>query len=71
MWAMAYNVLMIPLAAGAFFPLTHVQLPPMFAGLAMAFSSVSVVMSSLLLHRYQRPPPVLRDVEIDRLDRYQ
>lgn len=52
---------MVPVAAGALYPATRVRLPPVFAGLAMAFSSVSVVGSSLLLGRYRRPPPVLRD----------
>jgi P-type Cu+ transporter len=60
-WAMLYNVLMIPVAAGVFFPWTHVQLRPMFAGLAMAMSSVSVVLSSLQLTWYRRPQAVLRD----------
>ena len=59
-WAMAYNVAMVPVAAGAFFPATRLQLPPAFAGLAMAMSSVSVVLSSLLLNWYRRPPPVWR-----------
>lgn len=60
-WAMLYNVLMVPIAAGAFYPVFHMQLPPMFAGLAMALSSVSVVASSLMLRWYRRPVPVLRD----------
>jgi P-type Cu+ transporter len=60
-FAMAYNVVMVPLAAGALYPATRVQLPPMYAGLAMAASSVSVVLSSLALMRYRRPRPVLRD----------
>lgn len=54
---MIYNVVMIPVAAGALYPLTHTQVPPWVAGACMAFSSVSVVMSSLLLKRY-RPPGV-------------
>ncbi|GAB4815110.1 hypothetical protein N2152v2_002156 [Parachlorella kessleri] len=62
--ALGYNVLMIPLAAGAFYPLTHMQMPPWVAGACMASSSVSVVCSSLLLRRYKRPKPVLRDLLI-------
>jgi P-type Cu+ transporter len=60
-WAMVYNVLMVPVAAGVLYPSLHMDLPPMFAGLAMACSSVSVVLNSLLLRRYRRPQPVLRD----------
>lgn len=63
-WALGYNVLMLPVAAGVLYPATHVQLPPWVAGACMAFSSVSVVCSSLLLRRYTRPKPVLRDLLI-------
>jgi Cu+-exporting ATPase len=55
-WAMLYNVSSIPLAAGALSPF-GVMVPPMLAGMAMAFSSVSVVLSSLLLKRYRKPLP--------------
>ncbi len=52
-WALFYNVLGIPLAAGLFsrYGLT---LKPEFAGLAMAFSSVSVVLNSLTLKRLEK-----------------
>lgn len=54
-WAMGYNVVMIPIAAGVLFPAFHVQMPPWVAGGCMVASSVSVVLSSLLL-RWYRPP---------------
>ena len=59
-WALAYNVVMLPAAAGALYPSFKVQVPPAAAGAAMAFSSVSVVCSSLALRRFRPPPPVLR-----------
>ncbi len=48
-WAFAYNVVGIPLAGGLFYPLFGWLLSPVFAGLAMALSSVSVVGNSLRL----------------------
>ncbi len=48
-WAFIYNVVGIPLAGGLFYPVFGVVLSPVFAGLAMAFSSVSVVLNSLRL----------------------
>ena len=54
-WAMVYNCLGIPIAAGVFYPLVHDRLPPTVAALAMALSSVSVVLSSLSLRLYQIP----------------
>jgi Cu2+-exporting ATPase/Cu+-exporting ATPase len=48
-WAFIYNIVGIPLAAGLLFPIWGVLLNPVFAGLAMAFSSVSVVTNSLRL----------------------
>lgn len=54
-FAMAYNVIAIPVAAGVLFPWLKIKLPPWAAGACMALSSVSVVCSSLLLRRYRKP----------------
>jgi Cu+-exporting ATPase len=49
-WAFVYNVLGIPVAAGVFYAI-GLTLSPELAGLAMAFSSLSVVTSSVLLNK--------------------
>eukprot|EP01136_Pigoraptor_vietnamica_P030844 Opistho-1_new@90611 len=53
-WATMYNIIGVPIAAGLLVP-AGITLQPMYASAAMAFSSVSVVLSSLLLRRYKRP----------------
>ena len=52
-WAFFYNLVALPIAAGVLYPFFHLQLNPMLASLAMAFSSVSVVTNSLRLKRYR------------------
>jgi heavy metal translocating P-type ATPase len=50
-WAFIYNVLGIPIAAGALYPIWQLQLTPMVGGIAMAFSSVTVLSNALRLKR--------------------
>ena len=52
-WALFYNGIGIPLAAGVFFPLTGWQLSPMFGAAAMSLSSVCVVTNALRLRTFR------------------
>lgn len=52
-WALFYNGIGIPLAAGVFFPLTGWQLSPMFGAAAMSLSSVCVVSNALRLRNFK------------------
>jgi len=69
-WAFAYNVLLIPVAMGALYPVFHIILSPILAAAAMAMSSVSVVTNALRLRGFVRPespeqilhPPLLERV---------
>jgi len=51
-WAFAYNLVLVPVAAGALVPAFGIRLPPALASAAMALSSISVVVSSLRLRRF-------------------
>lgn len=46
-WAYIYNIITIPIAAGLLYPLLGILLNPVYAGIAMSFSSVSVVLNSI------------------------
>jgi len=50
-WAFIYNIIGIPLAGGLFYPIFGWMLSPVFAGFAMAMSSVSVVVNTLLMKK--------------------
>jgi Cu+-exporting ATPase len=54
-WAFAYNVILIPVAAGVLYPTLGITFRPEYAGLAMALSSVTIVTLSLLLKGYVPP----------------
>lgn len=65
LWACIYNAIGIPFAMGLFLPFGGVSLHPMAAGAAMAASSISVVVSSLLLKFWKRP----RWLEVEKLEK--
>jgi cation transport ATPase len=54
-WAFIYNIILIPLAAGALYPAFGILLSPIFAAGAMAVSSVFVLGNALRVKRF-RPP---------------
>uniref|UniRef100_A0A7S4BWU0 Uncharacterized protein n=1 Tax=Chrysotila carterae TaxID=13221 RepID=A0A7S4BWU0_CHRCT len=69
-WATGYNLIGIPLAMGVLFPVWHARMPPMFAGLAMALSSVSVVVSSLFLNGYRPSELPQPEADVDVIVKY-
>jgi Cu2+-exporting ATPase len=55
-WAAIYNLIAIPVAAGALYPAVGLMLRPEFGALAMSASSITVVSNALLLRRAVPPP---------------
>jgi len=58
-WAFAYNTILIPVAAGVLFPFFGILLNPVFAAMAMALSSLTVVNNALRLKRFKPPLPLI------------
>ncbi|SCV73577.1 BQ2448_7503 [Microbotryum intermedium] len=61
-WACLFNGCLVPIAAGAFYDLGRTRLPPVWASLAMALSSISVVVNSLMLRWTFRIPKEVREM---------
>ena len=59
-WAFGYNVILIPVAAGALAPALGLSLSPMVAAGAMALSSVSVLFNALRLRAFTSPLPAAK-----------
>lgn len=53
-WALIYNCICIPIAAGVFYPFWGFQLPPMFGTIAMSLSSICVVTNALRIKNFKR-----------------
>ncbi|NHJ14900.1 MAG: heavy metal translocating P-type ATPase [Candidatus Thorarchaeota archaeon] len=64
-WALIYNMILLPIAAGVFYFSLGFALRPELAGLAMALSSVSVVTNALLLNRYEPSTRIRVEDEFD------
>lgn len=64
-WAFLYNLMLIPIAMGALYPIHGFRMDPMLAGAAMALSSISVVLSSLMLKLYH---PVIIPLDLQEID---
>ena len=58
-WAIGYNVIALPIAAGVFYPSLGLSLSPEIAALSMSGSSIIVAVNSLLLKRLKLPQPVV------------
>lgn len=67
-WAICYNAIGIPIAAGVIYPHNNTRLSPVWASAAMALSSISVVLSSLALKWFKRPRVVLEMEQLGELE---
>ncbi|WP_141057759.1 heavy metal translocating P-type ATPase [Stenotrophomonas rhizophila] len=63
-WAFAYNAVLIPVAAGALYPLNGMLLSPIFAAAAMALSSIFVLGNALRLKRFRAPMSIEANADV-------
>ncbi len=64
-WAFAYNIVLLPVAAGALYPSFGIVMSPILAGAAMALSSVSVIANALRLRHFE-PPSAAASIHMKR-----
>lgn len=63
-WALIYNSICIPVAAGVFYPLWGFQLPPMFGTIAMSLSSICVVTNALRIKNFKRDFTLRKEIRM-------
>ena len=63
-WALIYNTICIPIAAGVFYPAWQFQLPPMFGTIAMSLSSICVVTNALRIKNFKRDFALRKEIKM-------
>ncbi len=63
-WALIYNCICIPIAAGVFYPAWGFQLPPMFGTIAMSLSSICVVTNALRIKNFKRDFSLRKEIKM-------
>lgn len=63
-WALIYNTICIPIAAGVFYPIWGFQLPPMFGTIAMSLSSICVVTNALRIKNFKRDFALRKEIKM-------
>lgn len=63
-WALIYNCICIPIAAGVFYPIWGFQLPPMFGTIAMSLSSICVVTNALRIKNFKRDFTLRKEIKM-------
>ena len=63
-WALIYNTICIPIAAGVLYPVWGFQLPPMFGTIAMSLSSICVVSNALRIKKFKRDFALRKEIKM-------